>query len=346
MGNSLQAVAKEFKVHARTVQRWFETWQQTGDVQERPGRGRRAILGPGTAKKALAMLKDPTVGTAAAAAKKLKAKGFTAKVVSPNTVLRAAREVAAGKVAYTTRPPPKALTARNKAARLAFARANRTRDWKRVMFTDRCKFTLACPGVPMKRGGYVERGERRAGVLRRNPPWAYNIYVGLTMHGLTKVHAVAGTSSLRSKATNQKGHPARSITKGQYREVLLNTFIPEGRRLLVGSRRSGWVLQQDGDRSHSGSEAVVKGSEDGRAGVVELLPMWPANSPDLSPIENVWSIVQARVNALGCSTREKWELAIQKELAAFPKDMITAMYDGMPQRMQQVIDCKGDKIKH
>lgn len=339
-------VAEKLEVSVSTVYRWVAVWKSTGGMEEKPGRGRKPILGPGAAVRALRMLKDPATGTAAAAAKQLQAEGATQRVVSRATVTRAARGQAEKPLSFVSADAGKELTPATKAKRLAFAQANLNRDWSTVMFTDRKKFRLFSPGTRVRRGTYVERGEKRPRVPRRNRPWARNVYAGLTLHGVTRSHDVAGGDTHKGSFTNQKGQAARNITKAQYTEVLSKTFIPEGRRLLLRKRRFAWVLQQDNDPTHSCAASVIAESEDGRAGRVGLLPNWPPHSPDLSPIENVWATVDERVQALGCTTRQEWEKAIDSELAALPQSFITNMYKGMRNRMLQVIEAGGDRISH
>ena len=41
---------------------------------------------------------------------------------------------------------------------------------------------------------------------------------------------------------------------------------------------------------------------------------WPPHSPDLSPIENVWGIVQREVDAMGCKGFNEFELAVVQKL--------------------------------
>lgn len=343
---SASAISKKLGVTANTVRHWVTTWQRTGQVDEKGGQGRKPTLGGEAAGQALAMLKDPDMGTASAVARTLQARGITKKVVHRSTVVRAARGAAGAKLVHDARPPLEELTPETKGKRLAFAQANLGRDWSRVMFTDRKKFLLASPGAKVHSRVWRVKGEPRRRAPKRNRPWAFNIYAGLTVHGCTAVHAVAGSDSHKGSFLTKQGKPARNITAAQYATVVRDTFIPEGRRLLVHSRRSKWVLQQDNDPTHKAAAGVLEESSDGAAGIVTLLPNWPPHSPDLSPIENMWAIVDRDVQSMGCSTRKEWEDAVRARIAAFPLDTIKRMYDGMDGRMQAVIAAGGDRINH
>jgi hypothetical protein len=66
-------------------------------------------------------------------------------------------------------------------------------------------------------------------------------------------------------------------------------FLPEVKRIFGTQWLSGFCLLQDRDPTHN----VDKGDID-RWNVsgefhVDSLEMWPGNSPDLNPIENVWA---------------------------------------------------------
>ena len=76
---------------------------------------------------------------------------------------------------------------------------------------------------------------------------------------------------------------------------------------------------------------------------MQLLPNWPPNSPDLSPIENVWAYVQAKVDALGCSTFEEFKAAVVQCMQQVPKHMITRLHDSMQKRLTKVVEMKGDR---
>jgi hypothetical protein len=59
-----------------------------------------------------------------------------------------------------------------------------------------------------------------------------NVYAGITRHGVTDFHMVAGTSKHQSMYKNKKGQGARNITAEEYREVVRTTLLPGGRKLF------------------------------------------------------------------------------------------------------------------
>ena len=72
---------------------------------------------------------------------------------------------------------------------------------------------------------------------------------------------------------------------------------------------------------------------------------WPGNSPDLNPIENLWSLMKRKIretepttmNALKKTIEEVWFNKIYR-------DYVQNLYNSMPGRLQEVIKAKGGHI--
>uniref|UniRef100_A0A667XUS2 Tc1-like transposase DDE domain-containing protein n=1 Tax=Myripristis murdjan TaxID=586833 RepID=A0A667XUS2_9TELE len=70
---------------------------------------------------------------------------------------------------------------------------------------------------------------------------------------------------------------------------------------------------------------------------------WPALSPDLNPIENLWDQLSRRVEARSSVPQNLNVLraALQEEWDAMPQQTISRLVNSMRRRCQAVIDAQG-----
>ena len=99
----------------------------------------------------------------------------------------------------------------------------------------------------------------------------------------------------------------------------------------------GVVFQQDGAGPHRAK--VV--TDFFRRQKYTVLP-WPAHSPDLSPIENLWAALKKRVeeNHGEIPKAQLWKV-VEDEWNATPDDYCKKLFASMPRRLAAVIKAKG-----
>ncbi|ETV78810.1 hypothetical protein H257_07640 [Aphanomyces astaci] len=75
---------------------------------------------------------------------------------------------------------------------------------------------------------------------------------------------------------------------------------------------------------------------------------WPAKSPDLNPIENIWGVLARAVYAHGRQFASKNELiaAILKAWDGIGQDLIDKLLKSMQKRCVSVLELKGSKTKY
>ena len=301
-GVSIREAARRAGLTPKVAHRWVTRYQSTGGVDERGGRGRKRAMTAAAAREAKELLLSEEHHGAESVAHALHSQGMTAKQLHPTTIVRAAvrqGDEDGEPIVAERGKPAKRLTDSTMAKRLAFAKIHKRRCWGNVMFTDRKKFLFLYPGCKVKRVQWVRKGQRRQ-AWAVNHPMCVNVYMGITVRGVTACHVVAGTSKHKSTHTNKKGVAARNITSAEYDDVLMCTLLPGGEGLLGEHGVKSWVLQQDNDPTHRVAAGVVKHYNKHHGTRVQVLANWPPNSPDLNPIENVWAWVEAEVNKLGC----------------------------------------------
>ena len=103
------------------------------------------------------------------------------------------------------------------------------------------------------------------------------------------------------------------------------------------------MFQQDGARAHA-SKATIAWLD---ANIKHYIPPkdWPLNSPDLSPIENVWSIMATAIyddpepqslQALKHRLRKAWK--------SISMSTLQNLIGSMPNRLKAVVKNNGDTI--
>ena len=353
----MACVARETSYSYKRVKYWVDHYKKHGNVTTRKPSGRPRLISTAAARAAVELLADSdNYGTAQVVAAELHQRGLTPgnKPVHKTTLIRAAvaqattdgdpLEVASGE-------PEKELTAATKQKRMEFCQANLSTNWAQIMFTDRKKFAFRYPGTKHRGKQWIKKskgGKKGKRCFKPNNPQRVNLYMGINKWGVTKVHKVSGSHGLKTKFKNKKNQDAKNITSDEYAHVLKETFLPEGRKMFSAQGMSNWKLQQDNDPTHKKAAAAEiaawNAAHPGQH--VQLLPNWPPNSPDLSPIENVWGIVQRQVDSEGCSNFAQFEALVIKKLQQFDKKVLKNMYKTMGERIKLCIAASGDRISY
>ncbi|CAK9818949.1 Transposable element Tc3 transposase [Anthophora quadrimaculata] len=125
-----------------------------------------------------------------------------------------------------------------------------------------------------------------------------------------------------------------------YQNMLHNHLLP----FITIINDNKVIFQQDNAPIHTASSTKKWFEEFG----IKLLP-WPAISPDLNPIENLWSILARKVY-----DQEKPQIQNVRELknriesawADIPNDTLNRLIDSIPDRLLDVIKAKGKYTKY
>ena len=73
---------------------------------------------------------------------------------------------------------------------------------------------------------------------------------------------------------------------------------------------------------------------------------WPANSPDLNPIENIWGIMKARLDKTRKKSITEWTDQLKKLWENLDHELLRSLIESMPRRLKMVIESKGEVIKY
>jgi transposase len=234
------------------------------------------------------------------------------------------------------------LTAAHKQRRITFAREHRhwtVEDWANVMFTDESPFKVFY--VPNAQNdtvwGSQEENVPSAPQMKFSP--SVMVWGGMTARGLTSLHFVPNGIRLNSQyyITNI----LEQVVKPAFERQSDNGSVMQ-RKLFVDNDLG--IFQQDGARCHT-SAATTKWLDDNLPSHIKPKE-WPPNSPDLSPIENLWSILSLSVykdpepkNVAQLKRR------LQRAWRSIEVGTLQSLIQSMPDRVGAVIKQKGNTVR-
>jgi transposase len=222
------------------------------------------------------------------------------------------------------------LTRKQRFARRKFAKEHlswTTEDWKRVMFSDE---TMICRIGHFGRKFYYKAPEDHRllphQVQRRQQGGGGKILVWgcITYNGVGDACKFSGSVDSEMYVSALRDYV---LASRDWNELDPATFI----------------FQQDNapiHTSHQAKEYLAEANID----VLE----WPANSPDLNIIEDIWAYINRRLSTYRKDPRtldELWE-RVQDIWTTIPIETIHNLYASLPRRMQMVYKNRGGNTRY
>jgi transposase len=247
--------------------------------------------------------------------------------VHPQTVRRALQE--SGLQSATKKKVPM-LKKTHRQRRLEFAQQHENwtvDDWKRVLWSDETKINRI--GSDGKVYVWKKRGESISDRTTL-PTVKHGGGNNLMVWGCMGWNGVGMLIEVEGK-----------MDADQYCQILSDGMVESFEKLEMeeGDR----YFQQDNDPKHT-SRKATQWFEDNN---IEVLP-WPAQSPDLNPIEHLWEHVKRQLRKYETSPKGAHELwsRLVDEWNEIPPEVCQNLIESMPRRIQAVIKARGGHTKY
>jgi hypothetical protein len=127
------------------------------------------------------------------------------------------------------------------------------------------------------------------------------------------------------------------VDADKYFESLSAGFFPEADAHFGAGQ---WVLVQDGAPCHTAASTIEKLGEK-----CIICPSWPANSPDLNPIEMIWGIIKNHLNWAKITNKQQAIDTIRKVWNEIPQETIDRLCRSFLGRVKMVVAVQGQTIQ-
>ncbi len=129
-----------------------------------------------------------------------------------------------------------------------------------------------------------------------------------------------------------------NVTAPVYQEILEHFILPSAYQLF---KDADFIFQLDLAPAHT-AKSTKSWLNDHGVGVLD----WPANSPDLNPIENLSGIVKRKMSNTRPNNADELKAAIKETWASIPPQQCHKLITSMPRRIEAVIKAKGAPTKY
>ena len=206
------------------------------------------------------------------------------------------------------------LSEEDREARINFAKIKRSYDFSNTIFTDETTFFL-----DYSLNVWGKKGERIP-LPTKSHPQKVQVWTVINELGPVVFHIYEG-----------------NMNQFKYREILEMHLIPQADELLGFE----WELQQDGATSHT-AISIRNFLEEFEIPTID----WPARSPDLNPIENIWGILKRRAYQRFPLTLENLINFIEEEWNNIPTYIFENVCLSMNDRLEMILENNGNAIEY
>lgn len=307
-------IARELDIPYTTVSRVVKNWETMKKIERKKGSGRKKSLSKSDQVRIALYVKRYPKSTLSQVKRALDLK------VAHNTI----RKVLINKgfqARLTVKKP--LLTEAHKTARVQWCLKYKDKTpeyWERVVFSDESPFHVI---FQQREQTWIRSNDPPLITETKKFPTKINVWGGFCATGVTDLVKIEG-----------------NMDKFQFKYILEN-FCTKFMRQKFRMKRNKGKLQMDNDPKHK-SKLVKSYLKQEHMFVFD----WPSQSPDLNPIENIWSELDRKTKRDGINSGEELFEALSSEWKKLSPEYLKKLARSMPKRINLVIKNKGNPIKY
>ena len=314
-GMSYRQIASALNVSKTCVENTVKRYAESGSVLEAPRSGRPRKTSPRQDRKLLNLSRRNRNASASDLLTKMNQDGDNVNI-SVSTVSSRLRDQGMHSYFALRKPLLNSLAQKRRKIWCRERRNWLKEAWRRVIFSDECRFEI----FP-RRKIRVRRTKTEKFLPACVAPAvqmggeALMVWGCITSEGPGELYFVDGT-----------------VNSTTYCQILEETMLPSAARLLG----ENFIFQQDNAPCHKSRQTMAWLADHD----VEVLP-WPARSPDLNPIENIWNTMAMRLAKHKPSNKTELRFLVANIWRQISKEECCKLIDSMPKRVDACRKAKG-----